>query len=213
MSRFLLSPPWAGCATFSLFLALTGVMFLNPSQYPTQHHSCCASCSVGFSALALLAVLGCDRIRESPRVWFGMGLTDQLLPTPCCRQSHLPLAQVCTSPIQPNLEHFRDLRWFPPNLMYFSHLYQAISPNLLYRGRQELSQVTFPTLALWQFLSLQSIPSQQSQAEPIAPVAFLHAELIVFKYLGMLSAEGRDCAADRSQPGCSLCAGGVFLPL
>lgn len=61
--------------------------------------------------------------------------------------------------------------------------------------------------------SLQSIPSHQSQAEPIAPVAFLHAELIVFKYLGILSAEGRDSAAVRYQQGSILCAGGVFLPL
>jgi len=40
-------------------------------------------------------------------VWVGRDLKDQLIPTPCHGQGHLPPDQVAPSPIQPGLECFQ----------------------------------------------------------------------------------------------------------
>ena len=40
-------------------------------------------------------------------VWVGRDLQDHVVPTPCCRQGHLPLDQVAHSPVQSGLECFQ----------------------------------------------------------------------------------------------------------
>jgi len=50
-------------------------------------------------------------------VWIGRDLWHHLLPPPCYRQGHLPLAQVAHSPIQPGLECFQGGGIHPPLVM------------------------------------------------------------------------------------------------
>lgn len=89
----------------------------------------------------------------------------------------------------------------------------SIFPYLLFRGRQDLVQSTFPVLVLQQFLSPQSILSLESKSRCIEPVAFVRAELIVFKYIGVIPAAGKGSAAVKCQHGCIPCEGECSFPV
>lgn len=89
-SQFLLSPPWAGCTIWCHLLPFPGLnrsCVSEPISIPSitlavvPAVGCFQHClSLCWSWLCWL--LGFHRIRESPMVCLGRGLTEQLIPSP-----------------------------------------------------------------------------------------------------------------------------------